>query len=76
MLNKLKINNNNMSKVIRRSEAIEACIAFHGVTTSNLQPVLTGIIDTLTSKFKAKYLSKNLLESKTSLVNNLEDSIT
>ena len=42
------------SKTIRRKETMDACIKTHGGTMLNKDPVLFGMLDTLTSQFEGR----------------------
>ena len=63
------------AKVIRRKETFDACTAIHGASIINKKPAAIGMIDTLTSQFKAKELSDELMHSKPSFVKVLTENI-
>lgn len=58
-----------MAKTVRRSETYNACALIHG---SNENSIAYGMINTLTSKYSAKDLSKHILSAKPSFVNELK----
>lgn len=68
-------NLNPRVKITHRSETINACIAIHGGTENKIQPVITGMIDTLTSKVKAEDLSLQLLNSKSAVSKSLIERV-
>ena len=63
------------SKVVRRSETFQACSEIHGASIENVEPLVHGMIDTLTSKVKAKDLSKSVLAAKSSFVNEIKENV-
>ena len=63
------------SKVVRRSETYEACSAIHGASSENIEPLIHGMVDTLTSKIKAKDLCRSVLSAKSSFVNEVESNV-
>ena len=65
----------HMAKVVRRSETLQACNAIHGGSVGNINPTVTGIIDTLSSKCKSKLLADIILKGKQSVVNNIEKKV-
>ena len=65
----------NTAKVIRRNETIQACSAIHGGSFGNIQPAVTGMLDTLTSKCKSKQLADVILKSKSSLSSELKKNV-
>lgn len=54
---------------------MKACIAIHGGTDENIQPAVTGMLDTLAAKKCAKKLSKDILSTKAALTNSLRADI-
>ena len=60
---------NPKAKIVRRNETMKACSVIHGASENCIEPVVDGMIDTLTSKCKAKELSNKLLNSKSSVSN-------
>ncbi len=60
------------AKYDRRKEAFEACALIFGGSDENKTPTIQGMIDTLTSKVKSDELSKEILDSKPALVNNIK----
>ena len=63
------------SKSIRRKETMDACMKIHGGTALNKDPVLFGMLDTLTSQFKSKILTDKILDSKEYLKNSIEKKV-
>ena len=63
------------AKEVRRKETMNACMAIHSASNDDIEPAITGMIDTLTSKCNAKYLSKKILNSKKSLVTSVKDRV-
>lgn len=59
------------SLTVRRAETFQACSAIHGVN-QNIHPLVTGMMDTLTSRVKSKDLAKHIMASKPSLVAEVE----
>ena len=59
------------TKQRRRNETLNACIAaIHGASKENpAPPALTGLIDTINSKFKSDQISNKILTSKSSVSN-------
>ena len=51
------------SKKRRINETIHSAFCIHGASPENKDPALHGLVDTLTSKFKAKILAKKLVSS-------------
>ena len=51
------------SKNRRMRETIHSAFCIHGASPENKDPALHGLVDTLTSKFKAKILAKKLVSS-------------
>ena len=62
---------NLRAKATRRKEKWSACLAIHGGTEYKKLPAVTGMIDTLNSKVKAKDLANSISLSSTSLSNCL-----
>ena len=60
------------SKTIRRKETMTVCMKIHGGTVLKKEPVLHGMLDTLTSQFKTKTLTKKILNTKDYLTNNIK----
>ena len=58
-------------QTVRMSKTFQACSAIHGVT-QNIDPLVTGMMDTLTSRVKYKDLAKHIMASKPSLVSELQ----
>ena len=51
-------------------------MAIHGASNDDIEPAITGMIDTLTRyKCNTKYLSKKILNSKRSLVTSVKDRV-
>ena len=67
---------NVKSKSIRRTETMNACFAIHGASKENLQPAITGMLDTLNAKCNVKQLSRSIMSSKSSLTNALKVEIS
>ena len=65
----------HMAKVIRRAETVQACTAIHGASPVNMEPVIEGIMDTLTSKFKSKNVADKILNSKSAVVNTINTTV-
>ena len=63
------------AKEIRGKETINACMAIHGASNTNLEPAVIGMLETLTTKCNSKYLSEQILTSKESLVSNIKDKV-
>ena len=64
------------TRTVRRSQTFQACSAIHGVSSSkDLDPLIDGMIDTLTSKVKSGTLAKSILSSKQSLINEIEKRV-
>ena len=63
------------TKSVRRSETFQACKAIHGATCENLNPLVTGMMDTLSSKVSPKVLSQCILSGKQSVVNQIENYV-
>ena len=63
------------SKTIRRKETMTACMKIHGGTVLKKEPVLHGMLDTLTSQFKTKTLTKKILNTKDYLTNNIKTNV-
>jgi len=60
---------------VRRSQTFQACLAIHGTTTDNIEPLAHGMMDTLACKVNAKDLSKCVLSCKKSVVNEIEKTV-
>ena len=60
------------SKLIRRKETFEACSAIHGGSSVKPEPIIEGMLDTLTSKFKTKQISDSIFSGKQTLVNTIK----
>jgi len=60
---------------VRRSQTFQACLAIHGTTTDNIEPLAHGMMDTLACKVNTKDLSKCVLFSKKSVVNEIEKTV-
>ena len=65
----------HMAKVVRRSETLQACNAIHGGNVDNINPTVTGMLDTLSSKCKSKTLADAILKGKQSVVQNIQQSV-
>ena len=59
------------SKLICRKETFEACSAIHGGSSIKPEPIIEGMLDTLTSKFKTKQISDSIFSGKQTLVNTI-----
>ena len=59
------------SKTIKRKKTTTACMKIHGDTVLKKEPVLYGMFDALTNRFKIKTLTKKLLNTKNYLTNNI-----
>ena len=64
-------NTPHMAKVVRCSETLQACNANDGGSVGNVNPTVTGMIDTLSSKRKSKLLADTILKGKQSVVKNI-----
>ena len=62
------------SKVRRRTETFQTCEVIHGGTSENIEPTVSGMLQTVTARCKAKYLACKVLKSKPSFVNELSQS--
>lgn len=62
------------AKVRCHNETFDACPAIHGATKNNFKPAVTGMLQTLTSKVKAKDLVLPILRSKSALSKRLEET--
>ena len=60
----------HMARTVRRNETFTACSLIHGSTKES---TAYGFIDTLTSKFPAKELAKQVLSAKPSFVKELQN---
>ena len=65
----------SISKSIRRKEAMDACMKIHGGTALNKDPVMFGMLDTLTSQFKSKNLTGKILARKEYLKHGIEKKV-
>jgi len=63
------------AKSVRRSETYQACSAIHGASNENLDPLVNGMMDTLTSRINSKKLSKSVLSAKPSFVHEVENDV-
>ena len=54
---------------------MDACIRIHGDTALNKDPVLFGMLDTLSSQFNIKILTDKILDTKEYLKNNIEKRV-
>ena len=54
---------------------MKACNAIHASPSTPLEPALIRMLDTLTSKYKSKSLSKKILSSKPALVKELKNTV-
>ena len=59
------------SKTRGRKETMTACMKIHGGTVLKKEPVLHGMLDTLTTQFKTKTLTKKILNTEDYLTNNI-----
>ena len=59
----------------RRSDTFEVCAAIHGGSRENVAPVVNGVVDLLTKKFKISIVAAQLLNDQ-KLRNRLEDYIS
>ena len=53
-------------------ETKDACMKIHGGTAFNKDPVLCGMLDTLTSQVKSELLTSKILDTKEYLKNSIE----
>ena len=60
------------TKQRRCTETFDLCAIIHGGNKENVEPVINGMSDTLTSKCKSDQLASKILGAKTSLVNSIE----
>ena len=63
------------AKIIRRRETFNTCLAIHGGSSDNHEPVIDGMLDTITSKFDANLVSKKILVSKPSVVKSIKHHV-
>ena len=63
------------SKSIRRKEAMDACMKIHGGTALKKDPVMFGMLDTLSSQFKSKILTGKILATKEYLKHGIEKKV-
>ena len=54
---------------------MDACMKIHGGTTLNKDPVLFGMLDTLTSQFKSNILTDKILDTKEYLKSSIEKKV-
>ena len=59
----------------KRSDTFEVCAAIHGGSRENVAPVVNGVVDLLTKKFKLSIVAAQLLNDL-KLRNTLEDNIS
>ena len=64
---------NLKAKYRRRKETFQECSVIHGGSDDNIEPTVYGMLDTLTAKCKADYLSSKILLSKTSIRRAIEN---
>ena len=57
---------------MRMKETKDACMKIHGGTALNKDPVLCGMLDTLTSQVKSELLTSKILDTKEYLKNSIE----
>lgn len=50
-------------------------MAIHGATSENLNPLVDGVLDSLTSKISSKDVSRAILSSKQSVSNEVEKNV-
>ena len=65
----------NKAKIIRRKETFNACMAIHGGSTQDKEPIIEGMIDALTSQCTTKILNKKVLSSKPSFVKSIKEVV-
>jgi len=63
------------AKTVRRIETIKACSAIHGGSPENFEPVIDGMLQTLTSKCNKKHLSKKIRDSSKGLSDTLSKQV-
>ena len=63
------------SKKTRKKKTMDACMKIHGGATLNKDPVLFGMLDTLTSQSKSKILTDKILDTKEYLKNSIEKKV-
>ena len=66
---------NQKAKITRFNETMQAANLIHGSTLPDLEPSITGLLGTLTSKVKAKVLSSKILSGKPALIKELKISV-
>ena len=66
---------NPRAKITRRSETINACMAIHGATDTNIKPAIDVMLDTLSSKCKSNDLADRILNSKSSVVRAVKKKV-
>lgn len=69
-------NLNVKSKSVRRVETMDACSAIHGATKENIQPAVTGMLDTLTARCNPTSLTKSILSCKPSFTRVLKSTVS
>ena len=75
LMNPTSLELNQKAKITRFNENLQACNTIHGSTSTNLEPSITGLLGTLTSKFKSKELSSRILSAKPALVKEIKSSV-
>ena len=60
------------SKIFRWKETFDACSVIHGGLSLRPDPVIEGMVDTLSSKFRTKQVLKVILNSKSKLPSSLK----
>ena len=63
------------TKFVRRNETWEVCKVIHGASDNKKEPVIKGMLDTLSAKVPVSVLSRTILGGKSSLVNSLNTSV-
>ena len=63
-------------KLNSQKESFEACSAIYGGSSVKPEPIIEGILDTLTSKFKTKQISDSMFSGKQTLVNTIKKNIS
>lgn len=61
------------AKSIRCNETMQLCMAVHGASELNKKPALTGLVQTLSSKFSTQEIVDTVFASKTSVTNLIKD---
>ena len=70
--NQTNVETPHMAKTVRRNETYTACSLIHG---SNEDSTAYGMINTLTSKYSSKALTKHVLSAKPSILNELKNQV-